>query len=149
MTPVSHVIISVATSGACAYFTRSWPAVISCFLGGTIIDIDHFADYCLFRKKISFRLSDLLKYCYDERKGHMYLIFHAWELWAVLWVLAFVFGAGVGVFSFLFGVTVHLLLDQAVNDVYPMAYFWFYRRKFKFTKKVFHDSDFRKEFIRK
>ena len=135
MKPVSHTILSGVTSAAFAYATHAWWATIVCFLSGIFIDLDHFLDFALHKKKIPFRYKELFAFCADEKDGRMYLILHSYELFALYWLAVTFYQAdavwiGLGV-----GVTIHMIADQVANPLKPLAYFLSYRIKQGFEKR--------------
>jgi hypothetical protein len=149
MSPVKHIAASGVTSLVFYFLTRSWIASLVCFLSGIFIDIDHLFDYYRDKKKMCWSLRTLDHYCFHEREGKIYLVFHSYELLAVLWiVLAVLLHFQPLAFGLIFGMTVHVLFDQFTNPTYPLAYFWFCRRKFGFPKKIFFKEDFAREFLR-
>ena len=85
MKPSYHVLVSAGVSAGYWYYFKSWPAALACFLSGIFIDIDHYLDYYLARKKIPWRYSDLCDFCRYEEKGKIYLLFHSCELIIFLW----------------------------------------------------------------
>ena len=139
MTPVKHVVASGVTSVLFAFLTRSWVGTMACFLSGIFIDLDHLLDYCIFRKKMCWSIKELEDFCF-ERTGKIYLILHSYELMAILWVTVYYFGMQPVWFGIIFGMSVHMLLDQIINPVHPLAYFLFYRLKIGFTKAIFFNE---------
>jgi len=144
MTATKHVIISGITGIAFGYFMQSWLAFVSSFLGGILIDVDHIIDFYIRKKRISLSIKELENFCMKEKEGKMYLIFHSYELILALWLTAYFFPHVIWI-GLLFGMSVHLILDQIFNNVYPWAYFGCYRAKHGFVQKVFFNEDFYEE----
>lgn len=147
MSPVSHVIASTATSAVFAAVTHSWAGTMVCFLSGILIDIDHYFDVWIYKKKILFHLRHIYDFCEKEKGGKHYFIFHSYELLAVLWMCIIFFQLnwiwrGIGI-----GLSVHLLLDQIGNmdNLRPMTYFLWYRAKNNFSKEsIFSTEHYRR-----
>ena len=141
-----HIATSLVASSFLGYFLKSWQAAAACLVGGILIDLDHLLDYCLHKKKMCWRYKDLYDYCIEEKQGRHYEIFHSYELLLILWLLILYTWFNEIFFGFVFGMTVHILFDQLVNDVYPLAYFLICRMKYGFPKKIFHLDDFLRDF---
>ncbi len=138
MSPTAHIIISTATGSIYGLIMQSWIGGIICFLAGILIDIDHWFDYCLHKGKPSMDVKEFLDYCMYHWRGRIYLIFHSYEFMLLLWILTTVLEWPFWWISALFGMSVHLVLDQVFNDVDPLVYFWIYRMRKNFSKILFH-----------
>ncbi|MEA3346558.1 MAG: hypothetical protein U9Q21_00520 [Candidatus Auribacterota bacterium] len=145
MTFYQHTIASGITSLVFMAISRSSMGAFACFISGIFLDLDHLIDYILRKKRICFRLSELENFCTNEKEGKLYLFLHNYELLVVLWVLTFLFFNHPIWVGLLFGMSVHLLLDQIYNQVHPLAYFWFYRAKAGFPQKIFFKEDYIKD----
>ena len=131
MSPKNHLLISTGISVGLQMTLHSWPATAACFLSGVLIDVDHYVEFYLHKKKIP-QYQELVDFCIPYRESKVYLIFHAWEYLAALWFLIFWYHldavwVGMGI-----GLTVHMALDQFSNPVYPLGYFLAYRIKHGF-----------------
>jgi len=147
VSPAKHIIASGATSLFFYALTNSWTGSVACFFGGIVIDVDHLLDFYCDKKRMCWSLKEMNRFCLDERHGKMYMVFHSYELLVVLWVvLVVVLHFEPIAFGFVFGMSARILFDQFTNAVYPLAYFWFCRRRFGFTKKIFFGEDFAREF---
>lgn len=142
MTLKQHIVVSGVTSAAFAYFSRSWPGAMACFLSGILIDLDHFWDYCIIKGKICWSVKQLEDYCFKEKAGKSYLILHSYELLVVLWIAVSFLKSDSVLLGFLLGMTVHMIFDQFVNPVCPLAYFLLYRAWFGFPKIIFLKDEF-------
>lgn len=104
-------------------------AFLFAFLGGFLIDLDHFIDYFLafgwhwnwlyFEKGYQFLKS-----------GKIYLVFHSWEYVIILLLLVFLFRSKLVKTIFLalaLGALFHLATDVVVDDEPPRSYFLTYR----------------------
>jgi len=149
MTLGQHIMVSGITSAYYAYVSRSWAAAVVCFFSGVLIDLDHWVDYCWTKKKICWSLKELEDYCYHGNKeDKIYLFLHSYELLLVLWAAVFLFLNDPVWIGLVLGMTVHILLDQIFNGVYPWAYFWFYRAKHGFPHKIFFKEIFERDILR-
>ncbi|MFA5059871.1 MAG: hypothetical protein WC676_04520 [Candidatus Omnitrophota bacterium] len=148
MSPAKHVIASGVTSVVFMVLFKSWAGAVACFLSGILIDVDHLWDFYLGTKKISFSVQELDDFCSrDEKGGKLYLFFHSYEFLAVLWGIVFYSQFSPVLTGIVLGMSVHLLLDQITNAVYPWAYFFFYRARFGFPQEVFFKERFLKRFV--
>ena len=145
MTPNQHLVASTVTAGIFGAVTRSWEGTLVCFLSGIFIDLDHLLDFYWIKKRMCWSLKELCDFCLKGREGKIYLIFHSYELMAVLWIIVLLFFVNPIGLGLMFGLTVHMFLDQIGNPVYPGAYSWFCRRRFGFQKKIFFKDDFLKD----
>lgn len=139
MTLKQHTVGSAITSAVFFAFTKSWEGTLTCFLSGIFIDLDHVLDFWLVRRKISVTYREVVEFCFD-REGKIYLFLHSYELLAVLWAAFFMLGMPPVLGGIASGMSVHTALDQIVNPVYPLAYFFFYRLKMGFPKALFFNN---------
>lgn len=144
MMPSRHIIASAATGVIFLSLTKSWGGSVACFLSGILIDADHWLDCCIIQKRFCRSFKEVKKFCF-QNSGKIYLIFHSYELIVGLWALAVYLNAPALWLGVLYGMTVHLLIDQLTNTVHPLAYFWFYRVKMGFPKSVFFQDTFIKK----
>ncbi len=108
--------------------------VVSCFLGGVFIDIDHYWDYYLDRKHFPFDYRKLAKWCSDFPPTKIYLLFHSYELVVGFWIIIFMMDLSYLWIGLAVGVTIHLLCDQLVNPIRLWGYFLIFRIVFKFDR---------------
>ena len=145
MSPVKHVMASGVTSALFFAATRSVGGSIACFLSGILIDIDHVFDFYIERKRVCKSLKELYDFCLLDKTGKLYLIFHAYEWVGLLWLAVILSKFHPVWLGIAVGISVHMLFDQLINPIYPLVYFWFFRRKFGFSKKLFFYDEFLKE----
>ena len=138
MTPTAHVIASAVTSAAFAAATQSWEGTAACFLSGIFIDVDHHFDVWIYRKKILFDIKHIYDFFEKELAGKIHLIFHSYELLAVLWMCIVLFHLPTIWIGGAVGLSVHLFLDQLGNTKYvsPWTYFLWFRLKNNFSKEA-------------
>jgi len=134
MKPTYHIIASAGISCGVQAAMHSWPATIGCFFSGVLIDLDHYLEYGLVRKKFPFRYQDLVDFCWDGTVTKMYLFFHSYELMCMLWLLVYYFHLGGIWIGIALGLTTHMIFDQFTNPTKPLFYFMMYRIKHGFEK---------------
>jgi len=129
-----HVVVSAGVAFGFQAIVNSWPATVVCFLSGVLIDIDHYIEYYIFKKKWPWRYRDLLNFCdyNDERK--VFLIFHGYEYLVALWLIIYFFHLNSIFIGLALGLTVHLVFDQFTNPTRPLFYFITYRIAHQFEK---------------
>lgn len=142
MSPTSHVAASAVVSAVFALYSRSPEGTIACFLSGIFIDLDHFVDYWIAKRKLIFSYPELYAFCANEKTGRLHLFLHSYELHALMWAAVY-FGKA----SFLWqglavGMTSHLFLDQIFNPLRPFVYFFIYRLKHGFHKKCIFTEEY-------
>ena len=130
----NHVIVSAGVSLGLQMTLHSWPATLGCFFSGFLIDIDHYLEYYLLRKKFPYRYKDLVDFCCYNNEGKVYLIFHAYEYLFILWFSIYFFHLGLLWLGFAIGLTTHLIFDQFTNPIKPLFYFLTFRIKNQFEK---------------
>ena len=145
MKPVVHTIVSGGLSIGFWAITRSWRAVLICFLCGILIDIDHVFDYILAKRRMPGSLSDLESYCSREKEGKLYLIFHSYEIIVLLWMGVIIHPLRMAWWAFAVGMTVHMLLDNFHNPYRPYSLFFIRRLYFGFEKKSIYPEGFYKD----
>ena len=141
MKPSYHVVVSAGISLGWLYFLKSWPSALICFLSGILIDIDHYYDYYVARKKIPWRYREMWDFARYDASGKIYLLFHSYELIIPLWGLIYFLNLGIVWAGFMWGITTHVMCDQMFNPLKPFGYFFFYRKYHGFERK----NLFRKE----
>lgn len=129
-----HVIVSAGVAVGFQAITHSWVGATCCFLSGVLIDLDHYLEYYIVKKKFPFRYKDLLDFCDHNNAQKVYLYFHAYEYLIVLWLAIYFFQMGLIPLGFAIGLTVHLLCDQFTNPIKPLFYFLIFRIQHAFMK---------------
>lgn len=137
MKPAQHVVISSGVGLVLAWWIQSAAAGLACFLSGVFIDIDHYLDFYLEKKKIPFRYKELTDFCNRDNKdrGRLRLIFHSYEFLVVLWLAVSYWHLNELWLGFAVGLSQHLVCDQLTNPFRPLAYFLAYRLKYGFQKE--------------
>lgn len=129
-----HIVVSAAVSGVVFAVSRSWPATISSFAVGVLLDGDHVIE-CFREFGFRFSLRDLFRASYERTFKKTILVLHAWEwmpfavlvCWALQWN-PWATGATIGWFQ-------HLLADQLVNTPNKWAYSLIWRWRHGFDHK--------------
>ncbi len=147
MKPTYHIIASAGISLGIQATTHSWPATLGCFFSGVLIDVDHYVEYCLFRKTFPFRYQDLLDFLWDTRETKQYLIFHAYEYLFLFWSLIYLLHLGLVWIGIAIGLTTHLLFDQWTNPIKPLYYFLIFRMNNQFQKERILTEQYFKESV--
>jgi hypothetical protein len=145
MRTTGHIIVSAGVSLGCQVTMHSWPATIGCFFSGILLDVDHYLEYYLLRKKFPYKYKDLVDFCWYNQESNLYLFFHAYEYLFVLWFSIYFFCLGKIWVAVAVGLTTHLVLDQWVNPIKPLFYFLTFRIKNQFKKtKILSEIYFRR-----
>jgi len=142
MRPSYHIAASAGISLGLQATMHSWPATLGCFLSGVLIDVDHYLEYCLIRKKFPFRYEHLVDFCFDGSVSKIYLFFHAYEYLVILWFLICFFHPGNVWLGVATGLTTHLFFDQFTNPIKPYFYFLTFRVKNRFEKSKILSEDY-------
>ncbi len=104
-----------------------WPFMA--FLGGVLVDVDHFLDYFL-HFGASFVPVDFFTHR-QKISGKCYIIFHSWEIIFVLWISSIFV---IWLTPLVTAMTVHLLIDHFTSHrSNPLFYSLTYRIKHKFS----------------
>ncbi len=131
----SHVIASIIFSTMVFLIFKSWIIFTSSLISGVLIDCDHIIDYFWeFRKR--FRVKEFFDVHYKRKILFFMVIFHSWELLALLSICAFSMSWNPWIVGITIGFTQHIILDQTFNK-YPnrLKYFFFWRLKNGFNAK--------------
>ncbi len=101
------------------------------FIGGILIDLDHFIDYFLFYG-FHFDLTEFFQGVQFLNSGKVYVFFHAWEyLLALLIILYFINRKRIALRSFIAALALsiffHLLIDIVITGGHVEVYSIIYR----------------------
>ncbi|MFQ5952711.1 MAG: hypothetical protein ACE5JK_04825 [Candidatus Omnitrophota bacterium] len=128
----THFVLTLALAWFFYRFTGRWDWSLLVVLGGVFIDLDHLIDYFLYFGW-KFNLKDFFSHKYLA-SGRVYVIFHSWELVAIMWAFSFIFSWAIPIAS---GMTLHLLIDFFFSHrSRPLFLFLFFRwyNRFKLDK---------------
>ncbi len=145
MRPTNHIIISGVVSAIFAVWARSWGAVCACFLSGIFIDLDHHLDYFIARKEIPLSYNKLVDFLRNDHRSKIFLFLHSYEVLFLIWAGIFLLGLDLVWVGIAIGFTTHVLCDEVVNPIKPMAYFLTYRAKNRFARKIFFKKGYHDE----
>jgi len=137
----NHLAASLAVSGILYLFFRSLSVSFWSFVGGTLIDLDHFYDYARHPERSPRGLLDL-RHFFEVVEGcrliNVYVLLHSWELVALLllvgWWLPM---AGTVLIPLAFGMAVHLMLDTLANPTTIVGYSFLGRMRSGFSGMFF------------
>ena len=122
-----HIVASVI-AGLIAWklHKRFWGSMLAAFLGGVLIDLDHFIDYFMVFGP-TFNLNYFIHGYQFLKSGKVHIFFHAWEYIVPLFLLFLVVKKNKFWATFIVAFTLamfsHLLIDTLTNDMYFKAYF--------------------------
>ena len=141
-----HVVVSAGVSLGLQATLHSWPATLGCFLSGVLIDVDHYLEYWIIKKKFPFRFKDLQDFCDFSETKKTYLIFHGYEFLLILWFLIFFLQLNLVWLGVILGLTVHMIFDQFTNPIKPLFYFIIFRIRHNFEKsKILSESYYQRK----
>jgi hypothetical protein len=115
MMPGGHLATSVALSAGAYAYTRSPELAAGIFLGGFLIDVDHYLDYVFFEGQ--WRRpgpASFLRYYFRLLPQRLVLPLHSIELMIALIVVAFIVRNDI-LTGYLIGAAMHLIFDIIVN----------------------------------
>jgi len=133
MKAIVHVYSSAALGGVVYIVTSSQVASVSAFLSGILIDIDHIFDFLIFSRE-KFSVRNFFSWCDDGRWEKISMPFHSYELYLLLVITTYYFPNNM-LLGFLFGLGLHLVLDQIWNchlrkELRLFKYFYFLSYRF-------------------
>ncbi|MBN1793813.1 MAG: hypothetical protein JW844_02485 [Candidatus Omnitrophica bacterium] len=140
MKPMTHVILSTASSAILYGMVRSLEVALGCLLIGIFIDIDHFLDYFMTYRRFS-TLRVMYRRLLENRLHKFYLILHSYEIIFFLWFSVLLWNRNEWIIGVAWGMTVHLLCDQiAMSKISasPAVYLLTYRmaRNFRIPRML-------------
>jgi hypothetical protein len=133
-----HVSTSAMLAAAVYAYSRSVPEAACCLVSGVLIDLDHVVDFHLFSGE-RFTLANFFSWCNESRWQKITLIFHSYELFGILCVVAFYLDSAV-LRGILWGAGLHLLLDQLANPGRVRLSPWFYLLGYRIAKGFRRDK---------
>lgn len=135
MKPSHHVVISGGVSAIFALWVKQPAAILTCFLSGIFIDLDHHLDYMMVRKELPLNYKKFFDYFDNNRHPRIYLVFHSYEVIILIWAVIAAVSPGPVWLGLAVGVTTHIACDTLANPFKPVAYFLTYRIKHRFERK--------------
>ncbi len=125
-----HILLALLVGAFSWWLTQSWLWVAIGMGVNIFMDLDHVLEYVAWAHR--FRLREFLLGQYFKEKGTIMVVFHGWEYVLLMFILWLWTGAG-GWLVLAVAMGSHLLFDQLSWDLYPGAYFIFYRLKNHFA----------------
>ncbi len=136
---IGHTVISLIAGSILYKLTHSFTVFLWVLTLGIFIDLDHYIDYVR-EKGVSFNLKKIYFTCKNGSTyfKKLFLVLHSHELIVILWLVIFMFDLDVVWRCAALSISLHLLVDQIVNPVVPMGYFFLFRLTNNFkTNKTF------------
>ena len=134
-----HITISLFLSAFLLVVSKSWIIFTASLISGVLIDIDHVLDYFLgFRKR--FRVKEFFDACYNGKILFIMVIFHSWELLALLSICAFAMRWNPWIIGITIGFTQHVVVDQVFNKPNKWSFFFLWRLNNSFNAKKMYSN---------
>ena len=135
-----HLVISASVSVA-LYVFLDVSAVIGCMIGGVLIDIDHFIDTTIYKKRFV-GIKEFFLICNTYELKNVTLVFHSVEISIVLLlIMIIVYPSPVWLIGFTIGYIIHLLCDIYYNPVHWYAYFFLHRLLNGFKSETYFNQE--------
>ncbi len=123
-TEIGHLLLAVVVGVLMYKKFHSKLSFVLPFLSGFFVDADHLIDYFIHNGFV-FDLANFLTGAHYHLAGSTFIIFHSWELAAILLLLSFFAKKLRSIFLPLaLGLLAHLVWDQITNPAYWYTYFW-------------------------
>ena len=113
MKPPGHAVVSLGIGAIVWGFTKSPYSVLAAFLTGVLIDLDHLVEY--------------YSWFVREERSKVWFFLHSYELAVPAFLAGYMSGWDPVVLGVSAGFLGHVLTDQVVNPMRPLAYFFTYR----------------------
>ncbi len=128
-----HTILSLLSSGALYFFTRSISATAACFLSGIFIDLDHFFEYFYAFGYRGFSIAKFFQAADEHAYQKFFLFLHSYELVIICWILNFTLIPYPWMMGLSLGFTLHIIADQIYNPCDYRTYFLIFRIRHRFN----------------
>jgi len=102
-------------------------------------------DYYLERKELPLSYKKLVEFCNSGDHTKLRLFLHSYELLILLWIGITYFSFGEVWLGIAVGFTTHIICDEIVNPMRPMGYFFTYRIKHNFNRKMIFKTKYSDE----
>ncbi|NCN39025.1 MAG: hypothetical protein COY38_03660 [Candidatus Aenigmarchaeota archaeon CG_4_10_14_0_8_um_filter_37_24] len=135
-----HLAASAALSILFYLLTESILGSVSLILVGVFIDLDHFIDYWIAKKRISFDFKDFFDYFYAYQYKKASVLFHSVEFIPIIALAGFFLFGKLITYGVLVGFISHIILDYIGNETKPLTYSLVYRTWKRFDVSCFHDE---------
>lgn len=114
MGPKAHLLISAGMSGGIVVAGGSPELAAGAFVGGFLIDLDHYLDFVAFGGQKSFGPSKFLSFYQRHEYDRVVLALHSYELMAALGLFCFLVPHPL-ILGYLMGAAFHMALDIGFN----------------------------------
>ncbi len=129
-----HITASIILSAFFFAISKSWIIFTSSLLSGVLIDLDHVLDYfCEFKKRFS--VKKFFDIYYNGNVLFIMVIFHSWELLALLSICAILMSWNPWIIGITIGFTQHVVVDQIFNKPNKWLFFFLWRLNNGFDAK--------------
>ncbi|MEK7476728.1 MAG: hypothetical protein AAB152_13995 [Candidatus Coatesbacteria bacterium] len=135
MTPSRHAVASAALAAGCGLAWRSPEAAAAAFVGGTLLDVDHWFDYT-WNRVGPFTVRRFVRLCVEYRLPKFYLLMHSFEWLIPFWLAAWMLPAPPWVRACTLGLILHMAMDMAGNGMALGAYWFVYRWRHGFDARA-------------
>ena len=136
MKPPGHAVVSLGIGAIVWGVTKSPYSVLAAFLTGVLIDLDHLVEY--------------YSWFVREERSEVWFFLHSYELAVPAFLAGYMSGWDPVVLGVSAGFLGHVLTDQVVNPMRPLAYFFTYRAIKGFRRSEIIRADWgtiRKDFL--
>jgi len=116
----NHLITTVLLVTVSYLVTRSWQSAIGLFIGGVLIDLDHFVEFW-YDNGLSFNMPRFFAYGNKGINSRYFIFFHSYELLIILLFIAYHSSLPLLFYGVIIGMSCHLLIDY-INIVKNLRY---------------------------
>lgn len=138
MRPIEHLVASAAFGGGLLAASGSVELAAAAFIGGTLIDLDHYLDYLCFNGRQHPHPLRFLDFYGTHQYTRVVLIFHAWE-WVLPSLILIMLHPSPPALGLWLGAMFHFALDLGFNAPRIRRPFLFYSLIYRWLQ------DFRKD----
>ena len=124
--------MSVGLGGLFWAKSRDFQTFFVSLLFGVLIDVDHVFDYWFANRTLRIDLRKFLRGRYEHKSKRVFVLFHAIEYVPFVYCFWAAFRGRKWAVVPTVALSSHLVADQLVNGVRPLAYFLSYRAKHGF-----------------
>ncbi len=139
---IPHFILTVIIAGAFYWKFRDWRLVLTCFLMGILIDVDHLFDFWAY-SGVGSNIFKMFSYDYFRQSQKVYVLLHGWEFLPFWWLIGRYLNQRLKIKGLEWALTIayfgHLLVDQFSGYTSNLfAYSLIYRILIKFDLGKFN-----------
>ena len=130
-----HIIATLPIAAIAFGITRSWSCIIGIFIGGILIDIDHFIEFWHDRE-FTIDVKEFFHFGNSGLSSRLFVLFHSFKLIPLL-LIGFILTNNQLFIGITLGIILHLFLDY-VNLVKRFCYRWNSIIVFSFIFRLCH-----------